>query len=98
MDLHEIIIRPFITEKTMKDAKQGKFTFQVSKSATKHTIRKAVEEVFKVDVKGVATSTIKGRTKRVGVKRTEIKEPSFKKAIVRLAKGQKIDLFETSSS
>lgn len=98
MDLHNVIIKPLITEKTLNDAKGGKFTFQVSRDADKQIISKAVEDAFKVEVKSVATSIVKGRKKRAGIRRLEIEESSFKKAIVKLASGQKIDLFEVGGS
>lgn len=98
MYIHSILIRPLITEKTLNDAKVGKFTFQVKKDTSKQTVKSAVEEAFKVKVESVSTSIVKGRTKRVGTRRTEITESSFKKAIVRLGEGQKIDLFEVGGS
>lgn len=91
-----IIKRPIITEKSINEAKTGKYTFEVFKDVNKQQIKKAVEEKYKVNVLGVTTRIVKGRKKRVGVKRQEIKESSFKKATVTLKKEQKIDFFEGS--
>lgn len=90
-----VIIAPIITEKSTHDAKSGKFTFRVAKHSDKKTIKKAVEDVFKVTVVSTATQIIKGRKKRVGKLRREVGEAQWKKATVKLAEGQKIDLFET---
>jgi len=89
-----IIIRPIITEKSMKEAEAGKFTFQVQKDANKTNIKKAIEGQFSVNVTGLSTITVKGKRKRVGARRTEVKEAAIKKAIATLKSGQKIDLFE----
>lgn len=88
------IIRPVITEKSMDNVKNGKFTFLVARDADKKNIKKAIEEEFKVTVVSVSTTTIKGKTIRVGKKRTEKKLRPVKKAVVKLAKDQKIDLFD----
>lgn len=95
MNIQDIILAPIITEKSTLDAKNGKFTFKVAKESDKPEVKKAVEEVFKVDVVSVATQMIKGRRKRVGKLRIEVSERPWKKATVKLAEGQKIDLFET---
>lgn len=92
--MKKVIIKPIITEKSIASANTGKFTFKVDKAAGKNTIKNAVEDTFKVKVKDVFTSVVKGKTKRVGVRKTELKESPWKKAIVLLEEGQKIDLFE----
>ncbi|MFH1832665.1 MAG: 50S ribosomal protein L23 [Candidatus Levyibacteriota bacterium] len=97
MDAGQIIIKPIITEKSMNDVGKGKFTFLVAKDSNKKEIKKAVEEKFKVKVIGVSTIIIKGRSARVGIRRKEVKKADFKKAVVELLKGQKIDLFEAGT-
>ena len=92
----DIRIAPLISEKSMNNAGLGKFTFKVSKKADKKQIKKEIEERFKVDVLSVATTIIKGKKRRFGAKRIEVALPSFKKAIVKLKPGQKIDLFDAS--
>lgn len=90
-----VIIGPIITEKSTQDAKNGKFTFKVTKTSGKNQIKKAIEDVFKVMVVSTTTQIIKHRKKRVGKRRIEVYEPAWKKATLRLIKDQKIDLFET---
>ena len=89
-----LIISPLITEKSMQDAQNSKFTFQVLKEANKNEIKKEIEKRFKVSVTHVSTSTIKGRSVRVGARRVEKKLNSWKKAIVTLKSGEKIGMFE----
>ena len=86
-------LMPVVTEKSLKDAKAGRYTFTVLPGFNKDEIRKAVEEMFKVHVTGVATINSKGGTKRNARGRIQSKAAS-KKAIVTLAKDEKIDLFE----
>ena len=93
--LNYIIKKPVITEKSMALAKEGKFTFLVNKISKKSTVKKAVEELFKVDVIKFWLFKDRGKKKRVGrLKRKIVKGPDFKKAIVKLKKDQGIDLFE----
>jgi len=91
----DVIIAPLISEKSMNDAGFGKFTFKVSKKADKKQIREEVEDKFKVNVLSIATSIVKGKKRRFGANRTEVTLSSWKKAIVKLKAGQKIDVFET---
>jgi large subunit ribosomal protein L23 len=94
MDLSNILKKPLITEKTIKLTEDSKFTFIVDVRATKKTVKKAVEKFFTVDVENVWIIKIKGKTIRVGrFKRKTSQKPDFKKAIVKLKKGQTIDLF-----
>ncbi|HZE87514.1 MAG TPA: 50S ribosomal protein L23 [Methylomirabilota bacterium] len=92
--MNSIIVKPLITEASMKAVDAGKFSFVVVKHADKEMIKKVVNELFNVHVVSVATSVLKGRTKRVGKRRTEIKDAAWKKAIVTLTKGEKISWFE----
>jgi large subunit ribosomal protein L23 len=94
MDLSFVIKKPLITEKSLQKTKQGKFTFMVDKKASKDQIRKAVEKFFKIKVLDVWTVNMLGKTKRKGKLRRPVKQPDWKKAVVRLEKGKKIDLFE----
>ncbi len=89
-----VIISPLITEKSMKDAGEGKFSFRVYKPANKNEIKKAIEKNFNVNVIGISTNILKGKKIRVGSRRTEVKVSDWKKAIVTVKKGQKIGLFE----
>jgi len=90
----DTIIAPIISEKSMNDAGNGKFTFKVEKTANKGKIKKEIENKFKVNVIKVSTMVVKGKSKKTGKKRMETKTSDWKKALVVLKKGQKIDLFE----
>lgn len=92
MDLYDILKKPIITEKSMKLAKEGKYTFEVDKNANKIEIRGAVEKLFNVKVVKINTANYDGKTKRVG--RYTGKTNAFKKAIVTLEEGQTIDIFD----
>lgn len=92
--MHNTIIRPYITEHSVDNVSKGKYTFLVAKEASKNTIKHAVEKAFSVKVLSVSTMIVKGRTKRTGMRRTQQKESSWKKATVQLPKEQKIALFD----
>ncbi len=87
---HDIIINPVQTEKCSElSDKYGKYTFRVRMDSTKIEVEKAIEELFNVKVKKVNTVSMRGKKKRV--RHREGKTPDWKKAIVTLAEGQKID-------
>ena len=89
----DIILKPVITEKSMADLQTGKYTFKVAKDANKSEIKKAVEQLFGVEVAKVNTMNCLGRTKRVG--RYVGKTSDWKKAIITLTEGSKaIEFFE----
>ncbi len=94
MDARDIIIAPMITEKSMTGTVVSQYTFEVHARATKTQIRHAVEEIFKVNVVKINTTNVMGKMKnfaRKGV-RTAGKQSDWKKAIVTLKTGQKIEL------
>jgi large subunit ribosomal protein L23 len=94
MDLHpfEIIRRPVVTEKSTLLQDEDRYTFEVAKSATKHQIKEAVEEAFNVTVVKVNTMTVRGKRRRLGPRFSTSK--SWKKAVVQLAPGNTITIFE----
>ncbi|HEX8932034.1 MAG TPA: 50S ribosomal protein L23 [Patescibacteria group bacterium] len=92
--MNSIIIRPIITEESMKMVPFGKYSFAVAKHADKGAIRNAVKNLFNVNVVAIATSMVKGKKKRVGSKRQEIDQTIWKRAIIKVKKGEKIALFE----
>lgn len=92
-----VLKRPIITESSMAAARNGSFTFEVSKSASKGRVKQAVEEQFGVEVVGVRTMNMVGKRLRTGKRRQKTVRADGKKAIVTLKKGQKIDLFEVES-
>jgi large subunit ribosomal protein L23 len=93
MNIHDVIQRPLVTEKsTIGREEQNLATFAVNPAANKHDIKRAVEELFHVEVSEVRTMNQPRKTRRVGMRigrRTQ-----WKKAIVRLAEGQSIEFFE----
>jgi large subunit ribosomal protein L23 len=97
MTLTYILKRPIITEKSMSEIAQNRYTFEVDVNATKGQVKKAVEEAFGVEVLSVKTIKIAGKRRRVGKFRREIKRSDKKKAIVEVKKGQKIDVFEAQA-
>ena len=90
---YDIIQGPIITEKTIKLKEDfNKYTFKVNKTANKIEIKNAVEEIFKVKVLSVNTVNVLPKHTRVG--QHEGFKPAYKKAICKLAEGDKIDAFE----
>jgi len=87
-----IIKRPLITEKSTASAALGKYCFKIDKKATKSEIKKAIEKKFNVKVEKVNIMNYIGKERRRG--RTQGRTASWKKAIVTLKKGDKIELFE----
>lgn len=91
-DYRDVILRPIITEKTMQNiADNNAYTFQVPKTVNKIEVRQAVEALFGVKVEKVNILNTKAKTKRVG--RYYGKVNGYKKAVVKLAEGNSIDLF-----
>lgn len=85
MDLIHILKRPLVTEKSTLSLSKGKYTFQVDRRATKKEIIKAIEDTYEVHIIGLQTITRRGKKRKI----------SWKKTIVQLAEGEKIDIFET---
>lgn|SRR5690554_6689859 len=89
---YEIINSPIITEQSLTLVEtENKYTFKVDKKANKVEIKKAIEEIYGVTVEAVNTSIIKPKAKRMG--RYEGFRPGYKKAIVKLVDGDKIEAF-----
>ena len=92
-DIYAIIKKPIITERSAYLKERGnKIIFQVDVNANKRDIKKAVEKVFNVNVMDVNTLNVKGKVKRFG--KSFGKRPDWKKAIVTLKEGDKIELLE----
>ena len=86
----DIILSPKITEKATFLSEQNKIVFNVHNGASKNSIKKSIEKIFKVNVTKINTINLKGKTKLVRGKKSS--KPGYKKAIVTLKKGQSIDL------
>jgi large subunit ribosomal protein L23 len=92
MDSRQVVIRPVVSEKSYALIAQNKYTFRVHPDAHKTQIRQAVEEIFDVTVTDVRTMKMKPKPKRRGW--TPGRTRGWKKAIVELAPGNRIELFE----
>ena len=90
--MNNIIKKALISEKSFKSAAEGKYTFLVAKSADKEAVAKACENLFGVTVLSANSMNYKGKVKMT--KRVKGKRADFKKVVLTLKKGQKIDLFE----
>jgi len=92
--VYEVIKRPIISEKSTALAEVGnRYVFEVANESNKQEIKDAVQRLFKVHVSSVRTMVMHGKVKRIG--RFENKRTNWKKAIVTLGEGQKIDFFQT---
>ena len=93
MHLYEVLKRPVITEKSgYLSGNLHRYSFEVDRRANKHEIKQAVEEVFGVSVTAVNVMNVRGKTRRVG--RQTGRTPDWKKAIVTVAPGDTIEIFE----
>lgn len=93
INYNDIIIRPVISEKTTIMMEKNKYVFRVSINANKHIIRKAMKEIFNVNAVKINIMRVKGKRKRVRYHYGYTTD--WKKAIVTLAKGERIELFES---
>ena len=96
MDPRNVIIRPVISEKSYALIAEGKYTFRVNDRAHKTQIAQAVEEIFGVTVAAVRTAKVRSKPKRRGLQRGKTR--SWKKAVVQLAPGERIELFEGAAA
>ena len=92
-DTQRVIRRPMVTEKSTRQKEESRqYVFEVHRDANKIEIQSAVERLFKVKVLQVRTSNVLGKVKRLG--RRYGKRPDWKKAIITLREGDRIDFFE----
>lgn len=93
MNTYEVVKRPIITENSMDQMADRKYTFEVAKDANKIEIKNAIEEIFGVKVEKVTTMRVLGKIKRMGA--NSGKRPDWKKAIVKLTESSKtIEFFD----
>jgi large subunit ribosomal protein L23 len=92
VNIYEVLRRPVITEKGTMQAGINKYTFEVARPANKQQVKEAVEKLFKVTVVDVNILNVPGKMRRVGKSRG-MTSP-WKKAIVTLLEGQRIELYE----
>jgi large subunit ribosomal protein L23 len=91
-DLTRVIVRPVVTEKSTDMSESDKYVFEVATDANKNEIKQAVERFFGVKVREVRTMNVKGKPKRLG--RHMGRRKDWKKAIITVQSGDKIDLFD----
>jgi large subunit ribosomal protein L23 len=94
MKNRDILKRPLVTEKSMRAKEKGKYVFEVAKEASKKQIKHAVKEIFGADVESVRTMIMPGKKRRSGRMRHESYQSSWKKAVIQLAEGESLDIFE----
>jgi large subunit ribosomal protein L23 len=92
MDMYHIIRRALVTEKSTLAKEENKYVFEVDRRANKIEVTNAVEKIFKVKVLDVHVMNVAGKKKRVG--RILGEKPSWKKAVVTLAPGSRIEIYE----
>lgn len=92
MHIYEVLRRPIVSEKSLILQGSSKYTFEVAPRANKPQIKEAVETAFKVDVLGVNVVTVPGSVRKIGRRRVVISP--WKKAVVTVKPGQKIEFFE----
>jgi large subunit ribosomal protein L23 len=92
VEARQVIIEPVVSEKSYALMADGKYTFRVDERAHKTQIARAVEEIFEVRVKAVRTAKVRSKPKRRGLNSGRTR--SWKKAVVQLAAGDRIELFE----
>ena len=92
MDIHRVLVKPTITEKSTILQESGKYTFEIAPRANKVEVKEAVEKNFNVTVLDVNISRLRGKQKRYGPRM--VKQPDVKKAVVTLKQGDRINLIE----
>ncbi len=92
MNSYDIIVRPIITEKSMQKIEMNQYTFEVKQGSNKVEVKKAIEEIFNVKVVKVNMMNCQRKLRHVG--KYKGLRPAVQKAIVKIAEGDKIDVFE----
>ena len=95
MDARDVILRPVVSEKSYALLDENAYTFQINRQANKIEVRQAVEQLFGVRVLKVTTLNRKGKRTRNRRTGTTGRRPDTKRAVVTLAEGDRIDLFES---
>jgi large subunit ribosomal protein L23 len=92
MHPYQVVKRPLITEKATIMKERNQYAFEVMKEANKRQIKEAVEVAFKINVVKVTVMSVPGKMRRIG--KRQVLTPAWKKAVVTLAPGEKIEFFE----
>lgn len=93
MNLHQVLLHPVVSEKTMHAEADGKYTFKVAMEANRLQVREAVQALYDVEVASVHILVMPAKTRRRG-NRVFIRSPKWKKAVVSLAEGESINVYE----
>ena len=93
MNLHQVLLHPIVSEKTMHAEADGKYTFKVDMGANRLQVREAVQALYGVEVASVRMLVMPAKTRRRG-NRVFIRSPKWKKAVVSLAEGESINVYE----
>lgn len=94
--MKQTIIAPIISEKSLSLASRGWYTFAVDPASNKGTVAKAVSDFYSVKVEEVRSMIMQGKERRAGKRNQKTRGSDWKKALVRLKSGQKIDAFEVT--
>ncbi len=94
MDIYDVIIRPITTEKSESRKELRQYTFQVHRRANKQQIRDAVAEIYSVDVVSVNVMNMPAKIRHTRGRKATVHLPAWKKAVVTVAQGQRIDALE----
>jgi len=95
MNPYKVIIRPVDTEKTRYQASElGQYTFEVDRRANKIEVKRAIETIYGVDVAAVNVMNMPAKATRRRGRRRMVRRPSWKKALVTLVGGQRLEVFE----
>jgi len=92
MNVYQVLKRPILTEKTDHQRDNNQYVFEVDRHANKHQIKEAVEKIFDVKVDAVNTMVFKPKHRRMG-RKTIVTQPIWKRAVVTLAPGERIQEF-----
>ncbi len=92
MNMYQVLKRPILTEKSDYQRDENQYVFEVDRQANKHQIKEAVETLFDVEVLAVNTMVMKPKRRRLG-RKTITTRPAWKRAVVTLAAGERIQEF-----
>lgn len=95
MRMHEVVLNPVLSEKTMRAEQERQYIFRVNSKANKHQVREAVQTIYGVSVEQVRVMIMPAKTRRRG-NRVFIRQAKWKKAVVSVAEGDTINLYDSN--
>ena len=93
MKISSIVLQPIVTEKSFDLSSRGVYSFKVNMKATKYSVAKELKRLYGVDAVSVNTAVTAGKKRRILGTRMRVKTPRWKKAVVKIKEGQKIEVF-----